>query len=191
MVAAQFPLQEPPAPGRVDSNLNSKPGSKEFGEKFVSVLGHSALDNAPPPLVKAAFHDTIGQRLAPTIKEFSERKFPHSSETPGAPRTFPSYSDSVALDEQAEALPDIIHIPLEESVKDVGLEGWEDLWFSDAQWDTKRWGKLNETKIDFVYTCKTTMMNVRLASTNFSRGQWLRCCIPENNASVRDEFDSE
>lgn len=159
IVAPQFPFQKGPAPAEVNSDLSPEPEDDESGEKLVSISGQSALDNAHPPLVKVVSQNMIGQRLAPTIKVFSGRKLSHSVETPGGPRKFPSYSDYAALNEQAEALPDIIHIPLEDSVKDVVLEGWEDLWFSDAEWDTEKWSKLNETKIDFVYTCKTIEMN--------------------------------
>lgn len=105
--------------------------------------------------MKEASQKIIGQHLGPAVKDtFKEKKVPKASEIPGVPAKFPDYTEYVALDEQAETLPDIIHIPFEESVTDVALEGWEDLWFSNAELNTTKGGKLKEPKIDFVYTCR-------------------------------------
>jgi hypothetical protein len=57
----------------------------------------------------------------------------------------------LSLEEKAELLPEIVHIPFEDAVKDVTLEGWEDEWVAKARFDSKKWGKLKEPKIDFVY----------------------------------------
>lgn len=59
-----------------------------------------------------------------------------------------------AIDDLMEQLPDIIHIPFEEAVNDVELEGWEDDWFSSATYDYER--ELAEPKLDFVYNCECT-----------------------------------
>ncbi|KAI0436963.1 hypothetical protein F4803DRAFT_566431 [Xylaria telfairii] len=48
-------------------------------------------------------------------------------------------------------LPDVIRIPFEEAVKDVGLEGWEDEWFSSGNYNKGQFGLLAEPKLDFVY----------------------------------------
>jgi hypothetical protein len=57
----------------------------------------------------------------------------------------------LSLEEKADLLPDIVHIPFEDAVKDVTLDGWEDEWVASAVFDSKKWGKLKEPKIDFVY----------------------------------------
>ena len=57
----------------------------------------------------------------------------------------------LSLEEKADLLPEIVHIPFEEAVRDVTLDGWEDEWVASATFDNKKWGKLEEPKIDFVY----------------------------------------
>lgn len=58
--------------------------------------------------------------------------------------------EHLVLEETAESLPEIIHIPFEVAVKDYVLEGWEDDWVSNGKFDSKKW-TLHEPKIDFVY----------------------------------------
>jgi hypothetical protein len=62
--------------------------------------------------------------------------------------------DHLSLEEKADSLPEIVHIPFEDAVKDEVLHGWEDDWVAHASYDSKKWGKLDEPKIDFVYLCK-------------------------------------
>jgi hypothetical protein len=57
----------------------------------------------------------------------------------------------LSLEEKADLLPDIVHIPFEDVVRNVTLHGWEDEWVANAVFDSKKWGKLDEPKIDFVY----------------------------------------
>jgi Stealth protein CR2, conserved region 2/Stealth protein CR1, conserved region 1 len=57
----------------------------------------------------------------------------------------------LSLEEKADLLPEIMHIPFEEVVRNVTLDGWEDEWVANAVFDSKKWGKLEEPKIDFVY----------------------------------------
>lgn len=64
---------------------------------------------------------------------------------------FPSWDQCEELKEKAEGLPDLYHVPFEVSVKDVALEGWEDEWISKAHYSGP---KLDEPRIDFVYTCE-------------------------------------
>jgi len=59
--------------------------------------------------------------------------------------------EHLSLEEKADLLPDIVHIPFEDAVRNVTLKGWEDEWVANAVFDTKKWGKLEEPKIDFVY----------------------------------------
>jgi hypothetical protein len=62
--------------------------------------------------------------------------------------------DHLSLEEKADSLPEIVHIPFEDAVKDEVLQGWEDSWVAHATYIAKTWGKLAEPKIDFVYLCK-------------------------------------
>lgn len=78
------------------------------------------------------------------------RKIP---EFQGKRTSFPLYSEYMAQDSVADTLPDVVHIPFEESTSDVELQGWEDEWFSDGTFNSEKWGKLKEPKIDFIYTC--------------------------------------
>jgi hypothetical protein len=59
--------------------------------------------------------------------------------------------EHLSLEEKADLLPDIVHIPFEDAVRNVTLQGWEDEWVANAVFDSKKWGKLEEPKIDFVY----------------------------------------
>ena len=54
----------------------------------------------------------------------------------------------------AEAVPEIVHVPLEDVVSGMKLSGWEDDWVAHASYDNGKWGGLSEPKIDFVYLCK-------------------------------------
>ncbi|KAF2838867.1 hypothetical protein M501DRAFT_934881, partial [Patellaria atrata CBS 101060] len=89
----------------------------------------------------------------------------------------------LALDEKADGLPDLIHIPFEDAVNDVTYEGWEDDWIAHARYDSKIWGKLPEPKIDFVYTWvngsdedfANTMRPYELnSSLNDPEGEWIK-----------------
>ncbi|KAF2015632.1 hypothetical protein BU24DRAFT_346597 [Aaosphaeria arxii CBS 175.79] len=92
---------------------------------------------------------------------------------------FPAWEECEMLKEKADALPDMIHVPFEESVRDVILEGWEDQWVSEARFQGP---KLEEPKIDFVYTWVngsqsefvSTMKPYELNSTlNDPEGVWI------------------
>ena len=65
--------------------------------------------------------------------------------------TFPSWDACEEIQEKADGLPDLLHVPFEVTVRDVVLEGWEDEWIAKAQYSGP---KLEEPKIDFVYNCK-------------------------------------
>jgi len=67
---------------------------------------------------------------------------------------FPTYSQFLKESERADAFPDIVHITFEEATSGVELEGWEDTWFSEGQYDAESFGLLQEPKIDFIYTCE-------------------------------------
>jgi len=100
----------------------------------------------------------------------------------GALYEFPPYQAWLDLDAKADTLPDLMHIPLEEAVLDVKLEGWEDDWFGSATYDDQVWGKMKEPRVDFIYTWVNgsqeafakTMRPYELNSTlNDDAGEWL------------------
>ena len=147
----------------VDENSDDETSSKQPDDDKASdkpaPKGGSDTHN-PPLLVKEASQKLIDQHRSPAVKSDTENETLRSwSEDPGAQRRFPAYFEYAAQSERAESLPDIIHIPFEDAVADVELRGWEDLWFSEAQLDIQKYGVLNESKIDFIYTCKTPFQN--------------------------------
>jgi hypothetical protein len=83
-----------------------------------------------------------------------------TSEPPALRTKFPEYSEFVALNSVAETLPDVIHIPFEDATANMTLTGWEDEWFSKVEYDVGQWGNLSEPKIDFIYSCKSTLQDV-------------------------------
>ncbi|RDW59474.1 UDP-glucose 4-epimerase [Coleophoma cylindrospora] len=96
---------------------------------------------------------------------------------------FPEYSRYLRLSMEADYLPDIIHIPFEDSVEDVTLAGWEDEWQSEGVFNGEKWGNLEEPKMDFVYTWvngsdeafRNTMLEYELNSTlNDDEGLWIK-----------------
>jgi hypothetical protein len=64
---------------------------------------------------------------------------------------FPSWDACQEVQDKADGLPDLLHVPFEVSVRDVVLEGWEDEWIAKAHYSGP---KLQEPKIDFVYNCE-------------------------------------
>jgi hypothetical protein len=74
--------------------------------------------------------------------------------------TYPEYSEFADLSSIADTLPDVIHISFEDATADVTLTGWEDEWFSKAEYNAKKWGTLSEPKIDFIYSCKSKLQHV-------------------------------
>ncbi|KAF2729814.1 hypothetical protein EJ04DRAFT_446479 [Polyplosphaeria fusca] len=92
---------------------------------------------------------------------------------------FPTWDDCEAVKDKADILPDMIHVPFEEAVQDVILEGWEDDWVAKALYTGPR---LEEPKIDFVYNWVNgsqkeftkTMRPYEVNSTlNDEQGEWL------------------
>jgi len=65
--------------------------------------------------------------------------------------SFPMWDECESLKDKADALPNMIHLPFEDAVSDVQLEGWEDEWIANARFSGP---KLAEPKIDFVYNCR-------------------------------------
>lgn len=155
------------------------------------------MEHEAPALVKQAAEKLIEQHLGPAIKydkaqEEKGRATISPSQKPG-PKRFPAYPEYAALDEKGEALPDIVHMSFEDTTADVVLQGWEDQWYADAELDVAKWGKIPETKIDFVYTCmnsSTDYVTSELALTR-RRGEWFRGSIPGNNLPIRSQQHSQ
>ena len=59
--------------------------------------------------------------------------------------------DHLSLEEKGETLPEILHIPFEDVVANMKLAGWEDEWIAHASFDVRKFGALEEPKIDFIY----------------------------------------
>ena len=85
----------------------------------------------------------------------------------------------LTLEEKADNLPEIIHIPFEEAVKVVTLDGWEDDWIAHASYEPKTWGSLKEPKVDFVYLC-TCIFGHHQFLLIYVRGEWVRGGISED-----------
>lgn len=71
---------------------------------------------------------------------------------------FGDWTQAQLLDEKADTLPDLVHIPFEDAVAGDKLKGWEDEWIADGVYDPKIWGNLTEPKIDFIYLCMSNSM---------------------------------
>jgi len=102
-------------------------------------------------------HQMQQQTLFQGIMDSTKYKI---SEPSALRTTFPEYSEFVALSTMAGTLPDIIYIPFEAATTDVTLTGWEDEWFSKAEYNVEQWGNLSEPKIDFVYSCESIFEHV-------------------------------
>ncbi|KAG0645560.1 Xylosylphosphotransferase 1 [Hyphodiscus hymeniophilus] len=138
-------------------------------------------------LVQQASEKLVEQHLAPAViydevqaekKDSISKKVSQNWDE----KKFPPYSEYEALDEKGKALPDIVHVPFEDSTAEVNLQGWEDQWYSEAEFDITEWGKIPEAKIDFIYTWvngsedafRETIYPYEVNSTlNDPEGEWL------------------
>lgn len=102
--------------------------------------------------------------------------------------SFPSWEECQSIKDKADAMPDMIHVPFEEAVGDVKLEGWEDEWIAKGRFTGP---KLAEPKIDFVYNCKLVIGgNIRPWLTN-RRGQRFTDRISAEHASLRTQLNAQ
>lgn len=145
------------------------------------------VDNKPkyddvPKSFKEKSAEIANQHERPAVKEQPDDELLAKPKVPGEPARFPSYGDYEALDDRADTLPDIVHHTFQDSTADVTLEGWEDLWYSKAELDVAKFGKMKEAKIDFVYTWvngsetafQETIYPYELNSTlNDGEGKWV------------------
>lgn len=78
-----------------------------------------------------------------------------SPDAPVVERPFEQEStDHLSLEDLAEHLPDLVHVPFEDVIEDEQLAGWEDQWISSATYNSEVNGPLTESKIDFIYLCE-------------------------------------
>jgi hypothetical protein len=75
----------------------------------------------------------------------------HSMATWSEDYRFPAREECDAVQEKADTLPDMVFIPFEDTVTDIELAGWEDLWISKARYIGPQ---LAEPRIDFLYNCR-------------------------------------
>jgi hypothetical protein len=121
---------------------------------MVSPQSHRSLQSSEENQVKYQMQQ---QELSQVTMDSTKEK---TSESSALRTTFPEYSEFVALNSMADTLPDVIYIPFEDATTDVTLTGWEDEWFSKAEYNVEQWGNLSEPKIDFVYSCKSIFEHV-------------------------------
>lgn len=103
---------------------------------------------------------------------------------------FPSWEECESVKDTADTMPDILHVPFEDAVKDETLQGWEDEWVASARF---RGGKLKEPKIDFVYNCTfmriafLLIMTDRQIGVNGSQSEFVNTMRPyELNSTLND-----
>ena len=103
---------------------------------------------------------------------------------------FPSWSECEDVKEKADTLPDMLVVPIEDSVQDMVLEGWEDAWVAKARYQGPH---LSEPKIDFVYNCMSTLRDdvtktENPTGVNGSQPELIATMRPyEINSSLNDE----
>lgn len=76
----------------------------------------------------------------------------------------------LSLEQKAEKIPEFVWVPFSEVVQQEVLQGWEDEWVSNGRFEGKRWGQLQEPKVDFVYLCMMDSLPRQLIHTNVSLG---------------------
>ena len=134
----------------------ARPGVCSRDMTMISSQAPSKIKARPlNTLVLEATRKLLEQHLLPTEKDDSSSDSGKAQLiiAPEDLSRFPSFSKHIEVREKADTLPDIIYIPFEESTADVSLAGWEDQWFSDAEFNPMTVGTLQEPKIDIVYTC--------------------------------------
>jgi hypothetical protein len=148
-----------PAQNLVDRSIkkvseNVTPDELDDGEEpSLKRIAVAKKGKEPPSSAAVIAESSQQQFLGQSDVDSSGSKVPGG--TPARDKSsFPLYSEYKALDAMADILPDVVHIPFQESTSDVILQGWEDKWFSAGIFDSSRWGILQEPKIDFIYTCK-------------------------------------
>jgi hypothetical protein len=125
--------------------------------------------------------DSVGQSIytQKSIEEF------HEGNSGSEHYRFSTQEDCESIKQKAELMPDFIHVPLEESVQHVILEGWEDEWIAEARYSGPH---LDEPKIDIVYNCELLFRALHHLVDMFRRGQWLAGRVHPDHASIRTQL---
>jgi hypothetical protein len=98
---------------------------------------------------------------------------------------FPTQEECESIKQKAELMPDFTHVPFEESVQNIILEGWEDEWIAKARYSGPH---LDEPEIDFVYNCELLFRALHHLADMFRRGQWLAARVHPDHASIRTQL---
>jgi len=131
------------------------------GQKMPSGSGvEITLDNSEEPVLVPIPAEPLLPKAPVVVQadlDTETQKSPliSSPDQPVKERIIETESEAhLSLEEKADSLPDLVHFPFEDVVKDDVLQGWEDSWVAHASYDVQTWGRLSEPKIDFVYLCK-------------------------------------
>jgi hypothetical protein len=125
--------------------------------------------------------DSVGQSIytQESIEDFHEG-------SPGSEHyRFPTQEECESIKQKVELMPDFTHVPFEESVQNIVLEGWEDEWVTKARYSGPH---LDEPKIDIVYNCELIFRALHYLTDMSRRGQWLAARVHPDHASIRTQL---
>ena len=160
----QQPIRQPKAEAKEELEISSSKVSKPAEP----VQASSVTEPSPVSTTALQEEPKVEEKLFP-VGEFT--------------KAFPNPLNVVELLTQASSLPEIIHVPFEAAVAEDTLEGWEDEWVANVNYDVKRWGTFKEPKIDFIYLCKMIKAHVMITS-NRTRGERVRNRLQRHYASL-------
>lgn len=160
-------------------------------EDRTSINDQMSQDKAEPD------HSDIDKQDAVSPLELEDNDVSHVVDSPphvtNANYEFPDPANALRLKQLADELPDYVHIPIQMVIGDEVLEGWEDRWFSAAEYDAQSFGNLTEPKIDFVYTCWCLRLDQHAGNRGLTihRGEWIRRSFCRNDAALRGGIVAE
>lgn len=137
--------------------IDSQHAEEAVDEMDEIALGHPVTIDSPIPTITTDSSDKREEETIATLATTSSTSITSSSSKAAAtPKAspVPIVGEGLPPGERAQLLPEFIHIPFEDAVADETLEGWEDDWWSEVNYDAEKWGNMEEPKIDFVYLCK-------------------------------------
>lgn len=117
-----------------------------------------AIDKGPQPRFSPDAAE--GEEIGPSVVSEDKLVEDESNES----------MQHLSLEQKAEKLPEFVWVPFSEAVQQEVLQGWEDEWVSNGRFDRKRWGQLQEPKVDFVYLCMLDLLPCQLIDANVSAG---------------------
>ncbi|RVX73032.1 hypothetical protein B0A52_02158 [Exophiala mesophila] len=128
------------AEGASSLTLTDKVAVAKTEDSGVTLMENNlVIDNGPKP------------RLSPDGGEGEELGRTAGSEGPLVEDESNESQQHLSLEQKAESLPEFVWVPFAKAVEEEVLQGWEDDWVSNGRYDEKRWGQLQEPKVDFVY----------------------------------------